>query len=418
MGEIYCHNRNQREQPYFSSTKPGSLIFRFSFFWIIFSLSVISNALAFRVCTLEERKALDIDGPESQLKGNIGPYLQSLSQSSVLIEWNTSESKPGRVHMWTQNHPEAPQHSHAVTFLEKRTHHVAAFCDLKPFTQYSYRINAQYSKYYFRTLPDHKSKTAQFAVLGDYGWKGKNQTKIIKQIEIFNPDWILTVGDNAYQRGRYRELKEYVLKPFHGLLASTAFYTVIGNHDLKTKHANPYLDVFSLPHNNPENTERYYSFQAGPIHFFMLDSCSNRSLQDSNSAQIQWLDQSLTQSKQPWKIVVLHLPPYSSGKKHGSYLGIRHTLHPILAKHSVDLVLSGDDHIYERSRPQDGVIYLITGAGGKSTRAVKKGRTFSDIAIGKRFHFLGFTIQGFTLSYEAIDKNGEVFDRWSKTKGQ
>lgn len=36
--------------------------------------------------------------------------------------------------------------------------------------------------------------------------------------------------------------------------------------------APPYLHAFDLPTDNPQKTERYYSFDYGPVHFVALDS--------------------------------------------------------------------------------------------------------------------------------------------------
>ena len=50
----------------------------------------------------------------------------------------------------------------------------------------------------------------------------------------------------------------------------------IGNHDDEINHASAYRDVFVLPDRRiddmPDNAERYYSFNYGPIHFVALDT--------------------------------------------------------------------------------------------------------------------------------------------------
>jgi 2',3'-cyclic-nucleotide 2'-phosphodiesterase (5'-nucleotidase family) len=44
------------------------------------------------------------------------------------------------------------------------------------------------------------------------------------------------------------------------------------------------------------------------------------------------------------------------------------TLEPILRRHHVDLVLAGHDHHYERTHPIDGITYVVSGGGCKTTR--------------------------------------------------
>ena len=67
------------------------------------------------------------------------------------------------------------------------------------------------------------------------------------------------------------------------------------------------------------------------------------------------------------KIVLLHNPPYSSGVSHGSVEDLRWDF----ADWGVDLVVSGDDHIYERST-HDGVRYVVDGLGGIETARARR----------------------------------------------
>src|SRR5207247_1297767 len=68
------------------------------------------------------------------------------------------------------------------------------------------------------------------------------------------------------------------------------------------------------------------------------------------------------------KLAVFHHPIYSSGKKHGSDLKLRGKLEPLFVRYGVNAVFSGHDHIYERTIPQQGIHYFVTGAGGDARR--------------------------------------------------
>ena len=46
----------------------------------------------------------------------------------------------------------------------------------------------------------------------------------------------------------------------------------LGNHDVITDNGGVYLDDFYLPHNNPDSTERYYSFRWANAYFIALDT--------------------------------------------------------------------------------------------------------------------------------------------------
>ena len=63
----------------------------------------------------------------------------------------------------------------------------------------------------------------------------------------------------------------------------------------------------------PDNAERYYSFDYGPVHFVALDT--EYALLDAGrqQAQLAWLDADLAATTQPWRVVYFHRSPYSSG---------------------------------------------------------------------------------------------------------
>ncbi len=355
-------------------------------------------------------KKLDIDGPHSGMQGNVGPYLQLLGQNQAIVEWNFAIPSKSKITMAENN-----------KLIEKilgspSTHYVAGFCGLKAETRYIYQVDDK-PPTTFSTLPDKKQTSFRFAVIGDYGWKGENLPKVIQQMEKFDPQWMITTGDNAYDHGTYQELKAYVFTAFAKLLATRAFYPTLGNHDVKDQHGKAYLDLFTLPVNSIEHSERYYSFDAADIHFSMLDSASTDALRLIDSPQINWLKKDLKGTTQLWKIVVFHHSPYSNELFHHGDRKIQQTLIPILADLKVDLVFTGHSHTYERTYPLKGVVYIVTGGGGKSIRLVWRlpwSRTF---AMGKkRFHFVGVRGEGFTLSLEAIDHEGNIFDRYDLTK--
>jgi hypothetical protein len=181
----------------------------------------------------------------------------------------------------------------------------------------------------------------------------------------WQPDLIITVGDNNYPEGawdtiddnigRYYQSYIYPYRGHHGPGADfNRFFPSLGNHDLYTDDGAPYFDYFTLPGN-----ERYYDFVWGPVHFFCVNS--NDSEPDGvgrSSAQAAWLQYGLATSISPWNVVYFHHPPYSSGY-HGSVEWMRWPF----AAWGADAVLAGHDHLYERLEV-DGIPYFINGLGG------------------------------------------------------
>jgi hypothetical protein len=105
--------------------------------------------------------------------------------------------------------------------------------------------------------------------------------------------------------------------------------------------------------------------------------------------------------------VFAHKSPYASGA-HGSNKDVRAVFGPILEFHRVPLMLAGHDHNYERTEEMNGVTYVVTGGGGRGTRAVGKSSftAFSHDVL----HFVYVTIEGDDLRLYAIDATGREFD--------
>ncbi len=211
------------------------------------------------------------------------------------------------------------------------------------------------------------------AVIGDYGEAGQPEADVAALIDRWGVDSIVTAGDNNYMNGSADTIDANIGQYYHAYIApymgsygagaaENHFFPSLGNHDWYTPGAQPYFNYFSLPGN-----ERYYTVRRGPIEFFILDT--DKAEPDGYSVasvQAHWLQQQLTASNAPWKIVVLHYPPYSSSARHGSDRVVQWPF----AAWGADAVIAGHDHMYERLQ-EDGIPYFVNGAGGKDLYAFK-----------------------------------------------
>lgn len=89
---------------------------------------------------------------------------------------------------------------------------------------------------------------------------------------------------------------------------------------------------------------------------------------------MKWLEDSLSTSKARWKIVVMHHPLYSSGKKHGSNGRLQMLLEPLFVRYGVAAVFAGHDHVYGRMALIKGVQYFVSGAAASASGAVCSSR--------------------------------------------
>ncbi|MFY9571755.1 MAG: metallophosphoesterase [Blastocatellia bacterium] len=246
----------------------------------------------------------------------------------------------------------------------------------------------------------------RFAVIGDWGTGDKNQLRTAKQMFASHQrtpfDFVVSAGDNIYPSGSGRHFARGFEQPFTDLLKDrVSFYTVLGNHDVEDgRQDQTQYPLFNMGGQN------YYKIQRGNglVEFFMLDS------NDFDSTQTTWLENSLRTSRAKWKIAVFHHPIYTSGS-HGSASGLRKRLEPLLSRYGVQVGLSGHDHIYERIKPQQGVQYFVSGAGGKVRRGdVDRGTGLSAASFDDDNHFMVFEIDDRQASFQAISETGDVVD--------
>src|SRR6185369_4483017 len=192
-------------------------------------------------------------------------------------------------------------------------------------------------------------------------------------------------------------------EPFSGLLKERVkFYAVLGNHDVEEGRK----DQVNYPQFNM-GCSNYYSISRnnGLVDFFMLDST------DLSTTQLGWIENSLRESKAIWKLAALHHPIYSSGKKHGSDIRLRKQLEPLFTHYRVQAVFSGHDHVYERTKPQQGIQYFITGAGGKCRRGdidLKSDLRASSYDLDNSFMLIEADEK--EMSFTSINQAGETVD--------
>ncbi|MDW4550721.1 metallophosphoesterase [Defluviimonas sp. D31] len=211
----------------------------------------------------------------------------------------------------------------------------------------------------------------RFAAFGDWP-DGDGTVAVANLVKSLNAEFIVTTGDNIYdplesvdsQIGRhYADYIGNYTGAFGSGSSVNHFFPALGNHDYSDGLFAEYIDYFTLPGN-----ERYYDFEIGSVHFFVVNS--NVEEPDgtiSSSVQGQWLQNELAASTSTFNIVYFHHPAYSSGDVHGSLSFMQWPFEDWGAT----AVLTGHDHVYERilrDDNNDGEVlpYFVSGLGGHS----------------------------------------------------
>lgn len=204
------------------------------------------------------------------------------------------------------------------------------------------------------------------------------------------------MGDNIYGGHSPVDLRKKFSEPYKDLLnAGIKFYASLGNHDKPN-------DRFYKPFNM--GGRRYYNFRQGNAEFFALDS------NYMDRAQLDWLQNALATSSAAWKICYFHHPIYTNARYHGPDADLRRRLEPIFEKYSVNVVMTGHEHVYERLKPQRGIYYFVLGNSGElryrnlrpSAQTIRGFDTDQTFAV--------FEIAGDNMYFQAISRTGEVVD--------
>src|SRR5262249_25769822 len=128
--------------------------------------------------------------------------------------------------------------------------------------------------------------------------------------------------------------------------------------------------------------------------------------------QLTWLEEQLSAvgKTTDWKICYFHHPLYSSAAFHGSSVELRTVLEPMFLKYGVDVVFSGHEHVYERTKPQRGIYYFTEGASVQLRAGDFREMNLTAAGFDKDCSFLAVEVAGADLYFRTTSRTGEVVD--------
>jgi methionine-rich copper-binding protein CopC len=305
-----------------------------------------------------------------------GPYMNMALQNSIVIRWRTDVATNSKVSYGTTS----GNLTESFTDNTNVTEHIVTLTGLNTNTLYYYSIGSTTqtlqgdANNYFKTMPAVGSaEKIRVLAMGDMGDNSANQVNVRNAYLNFNGSnytnaWLL-LGDNAYENGLDNEYQNNFFNIYQGNLTKNhVLWPSPGNHDYansssrQADHNIAYYNIFSLPSNGQaggvaSNTEAFYSYNYGNIHFVSLDSygweTGNTRLYDTLGPQMTWLKQDLGANTQPWTVIYFHHPPYTKTSHNSDteteLINMRQRVVRIFERYKVDLVLNGHSHGYERS---------------------------------------------------------------------
>ncbi len=368
------------------------------------------------------------------------PYVQNVQGDRATIMWTTLEPGFGAVQFSPDgvNFQYAAARTRAFTRLDTGTgsfyQHQAVLTGLTPGASYFYQVTVNGlpvsagGEWRFRTAAPGPFK---FLVFGDSGYGSDEQFAIAQRLLAENASLILHVGDIVYVAGTpygaapYELYQRRYFDYYAATMSSVPFFPCPGNHDYEALSGASYMAIHSVPAENVPSADRgrYYSFDWSNVHFVSIDGhLSLERAVNAGGPMLRWLENDLRTTRQFWKVVYLHYPPWGVGPNendiHTSYA--RQLMTPILETHGVQIVFSGHEHSYQRSQPirqgafvspDIGITYFVCGGGGAFLYDFPKKPV---VAAGeKMFHYLRVEVRGGTMTFRVIGADGRQFEQYT-----
>lgn len=361
-----------------------------------------------------EQIALAISTPSSMWvswvtgKAQIGSNVTPLDPSSISSDvWYGKASgkytmkRRGNATVYSQLYP----FEGLLNYPSGIIHHVR-IDGLEPGARYYYKcgdgsIPAMSEEHMFETLPlpNPNSYPRRIGVIGDLGLTS-NSTTTMDHLMENEPSMILMVGDLSYAnqylttggkgapcfscafpdapiRETYQPRWDAWGRFMEPLISKVPMMIIEGNHEIEPQAGGltfkSYLTRFAVPSKESgSNSNFYYSFDAGGIHFIMLGAYVDY---NQTGDQYAWLKKDLHQidrSITPWVVAAWHPPWYNSYSSHyQEFECMRQEMETLLYNYHIDIVFSGHVHAYERMNrvynytlDPCGPVYITVGDGG------------------------------------------------------
>lgn len=311
----------------------------------------------------------------------------------------------------------------------------AELTGLTPKTKYIYRIvsttQVYTSDYAFETASD-KSEEFSFLFMTDpqyYNESGAIRFNEMTEQHIIDSDikFAFITGDITDKGGNSDYWNMFYTK---SSLKKVPFATTVGNHEYYDNGTNTvdnsiYNNYFNNPQNGPEHCKgSSYYFLYNNVLFIMIDS----EIKGQNVELIEWFRNVCNSYTPDYIIVGCHRSSYAGAQYYNDGVAFLKIWGSIFDECAVDLVLSGHDHMFSRTKnlyndeicnePYKGTTYILGGSAGtkyysmtNETNKPKWACYFDQTTVSTVI-----TITDSAIKTKTIDYSGNVKDQSSLTK--
>lgn len=262
--------------------------------------------------------------------------------------------------------------------------HKAKVTGLEPGAEYTYTVGSRDSRSdegFFVT--DDGDSSFEFIAIADVqASSAENFEKAADTVKAAikaAPDagFILAAGD--YTNDSTNEEWDLYADSFDPINLQYTHVPVVGNHDgFGCEYW--FNNMFNLDTRESVQIKDgvNYSFDYGNAHIAVVNT---NDLISVTIPQLKWLKNDMNSTDKDWKIIAMHKSPYTLGKdgKWPDAMYLQQSLTKVADECGVDLIISGHDHQYLRTKrlkgnklDDNGATYVLLGTAGSKRYEVRK----------------------------------------------
>jgi hypothetical protein len=370
--------------------------------------------------------------------------------------------------------------------------YTANLTGLTPDTEYTYEVEMDGTTrgpFSFRTAPD-ADQPFRVTAVGDHGIADPNNpgqrpstddpNAVVSQVTSLldaapedgrRPGFHIGVGDISYSNGAPSTWERY-FDEFEYLFSERPFMTTPGNHEAEPgtgllnydRRLNDLMPIFESGF-DAEHEKRWYDFDFGNTKFVSMntttDNCGDvlraeeyiplydprcsdpegTGAAEATYGEVQeaFLREALEDAERnpaiEWTVVFMHGPLWTTSPDHAPRFDLRERWGAIFDEYGVDLVLHGDNHVWERTQPIEdnpnskpgefGTTFLVNGTGGVSHYELGPDAEFLEFQTNEHFGptLLDIDDESITVQYVVASspndaEAGDVADEFDIVKDE
>ncbi len=271
----------------------------------------------------------------------------------------------------------------------------------------------------FSTL--QRKQSFEFAILGDTQSPSdlSDFNKILGDLDKKDLSFLIHVGDLIDESAKFKQWDDTLqTMSQYNKIRSTDLVATLGNHEyMGDADGHIAKAIFNSPENGPEvDKGGTYSVDYNNIHISVLGYTDST---DILNQQLEWLKQDVKNSDKPWKILVTHKPPYYTNPFGGNQI-MKEKLPPVVDELGIDIVFSGHDHSYGRTKKlkdgiedPNGTVYVVTGTTGKKHYDAVADDKFDFVNMESIAVSIQAKVDKDQITFTTITSDGETIDQFT-----